>query len=172
MDEDAVKMHIHHTCFSWSGSLWYIDDVYTSLPSRIDPCACTTVKKVSRVLGRHYDSTISPAGVNITQLAVLRCIARRVGEPLVRVAEEMEMDRTSLYRAIAPMIRDGWLTSEDASTSRFRTAEITAKGRKLLTVANKRWERVQRNIIGKFGQREYGKLLAELDRLAECAVEE
>jgi DNA-binding MarR family transcriptional regulator len=151
---------------------WYIYDVYTSLPSGIDPCACTTVKKLSRVLGRHYDSTISPTGVNITQLAVLRCIARRSGEPLVRVAEEMEMDRTSLYRAIAPMIRDGWLTSEDASHTRFRTAEVTAKGRKLLTDANKRWEGVQRNIIGKFGQKEYGKLLAELDRLAGCAVEE
>src|SRR6201996_933253 len=117
---------------------WYSEDVYTSLPAGIDPCACTTVKKLSRVLGRHYDSSISPAGVNITQLAVLRCIARRSGEPLVRVAEEMEMDRTSLYRAITPMIRDGWLASGDTGNARFRTAEVTAKGQKLLVDANKR----------------------------------
>jgi DNA-binding MarR family transcriptional regulator len=145
--------------------------VYTSLPAGIDPCACTTVKKLSRVLGRYYDSDISPAGVNITQLAVLRCIARRSGEPLVRVAEEMEMDRTSLYRAIAPMIREGWLIFADSSNARFRNAKVTPKGRKLLTGANKRWEGVQRKVIGKFGQENYEVLLAELNRLADCAVE-
>jgi DNA-binding MarR family transcriptional regulator len=145
--------------------------VYTSLPAGIDPCACTTVKKLSRVLGRYYDSDISPAGVNITQLAVLRCIARRSGEPLVRVAEEMEMDRTSLYRAIAPMIREGWLIFADSSNARFRNAKVTPKGRKLMTDANKRWEGVQRKVIGKFGQENYEVLLAELNRLADCAVE-
>jgi DNA-binding MarR family transcriptional regulator len=142
------------------------------MPSGIDPCACTTVKKLSRVLGRYYDANIAPAGLNITQLAVLRCIARRSGEPLVRVAEEMEMDRTSLYRAIAPMVRDGWLTSEDAGHARFRTAEVTAKGRKLLADANKRWAGVQQDVIGKFGRKEYTRLLAELNRLAECALED
>ena len=145
--------------------------MYTSLPAGIDPCACTTVKKLSRVLGRYYDSDISPAGVNITQLAVLRCIARRSGEPLVRVAEEMEMDRTSLYRAIAPMIREGWLIFADSSNARFRNAKVTPKGRKLMTDANKRWEGVQRKVIGKFGQENYEVLLAELNRLADCAVE-
>jgi DNA-binding MarR family transcriptional regulator len=123
------------------------------------------------VLGRYYDSDISPAGVNITQLAVLRCIARRGGEPLVRVAEEMEMDRTSLYRAIAPMIREGWLIFADSSNARFRNAKVTPKGRKLMTDANKRWEGVQRKVIGKFGQENYEVLLAELNRLADCAVE-
>jgi DNA-binding MarR family transcriptional regulator len=122
------------------------------------------------VLGRYYDSDISPAGVNITQLAVLRCIARRTGEPLVRVAEEMEMDRTSLYRAIAPMIREGWLVSADATHSRFRTAKVTPKGRLLLTNANKRWDGVQKTVIDKFGQEKYKVLLAELNRLADCAV--
>jgi DNA-binding MarR family transcriptional regulator len=78
------------------------------------------------------------------------------------------MDRTSLYRAIAPMVRDGWLTAADASHARFRTAEVTAKGRKLLASANNRWEAVQQNVIGRFGQKEYAKLLDELNRLAEC----
>jgi DNA-binding MarR family transcriptional regulator len=146
--------------------------VYTSLPLNIDPCACTTVKKLSRVLGRYYDANISPAGVNITQLAVLRCIARRSGEPLIRIAEEMEMDRTSLYRAIAPMIRDGWLISAEAIRGRVRTAKVTPKGQKLLTTANKRWDGVQQSVIGKFGQKNYEMLLAQLNRLAECAVED
>jgi DNA-binding MarR family transcriptional regulator len=82
----------------------------------------------------------------------------------------MEMDRTSLYRAIAPMIRDGWIVSTSVSNARFRTASVTKKGQRLLTDANKRWEEVQRNMIGKFGQKKYEALLTELNRLADCAV--
>jgi DNA-binding MarR family transcriptional regulator len=127
------------------------------------------VKKLSRVLGRYYDSKISPAGINITQLAVLRVIARRAGEPLIRIAEELEMDRTSLYRAIAPMVRDGWLASEEGTHARFRTARLTSQGRKVLLDAKKRWDRVQQKVVGTFGQKEYAALVSELNRLADCA---
>jgi DNA-binding MarR family transcriptional regulator len=143
--------------------------VYSSLPSGTDPCACTTVKKLSRVLGRIYDAKISAAGINITQLAVLRVIARRSGEPLIRIAEELEMDRTSLYRAITPMIREEWLVSEDGEDARSRTARLTKKGRRFLADANKRWNGVQHQVIGRFGRNEYASLLSELNRLADCA---
>src|SRR5215470_15000956 len=74
------------------------------------PCACTTVRRASRILARAFDVALEPAGLNVTQLAVLRAIQRHPGEPLTRVAEDLCMDRTSLYRAVAPMQRDGWLT--------------------------------------------------------------
>jgi DNA-binding MarR family transcriptional regulator len=121
------------------------------------------------VLGRVYDADISPTGVNITQLAVLRCIARRSGEPLAHIADELEMDRTSLYRAITPMIRDGWIASDAASNARFRSAKLTKKGQKLLASANRQQSKVQKRILGKFGQRAYESLLTELSRLADCA---
>jgi len=38
------------------------------------------------------------------------------GEPLARIADELELDRTSLYRAINPMIRDGRVTVMDGLT--------------------------------------------------------
>ncbi len=129
------------------------------------------MKKLSRVLGKTYDAKISAAGINITQLAVLRCIARRGGEPLVRIAEEMEMDRTSLYRAIAPMVRDGWLTVEEGTDARFRSAKVTAKGRRLLVGADKRWAVVQKQLIGRFGKSAYRSLMSELHRLADCTAD-
>lgn len=143
--------------------------MYTSLPAHVAPCACTTVKKLSRILGRVYDAKVSPAGINITQLAVLRVLARRRGEPLIRIAEELEMDRTSLYRAITPMIRDGWLVSEGESHARSRSAQLTRKGRDILSKANKYWDDVQEQVIGRFGKKHYALLLAQLNRLADCA---
>ena len=153
------------------GKLSYSLDVYTSLRPGEVQCACTTVKKLSRVLGRVYDSKVSSVGLNITQHAVLRCISRRAGEPLVRIAEELEMDRTSLYRALTPMIRDGWVASMSAKGSRFRTARLTKAGRRVLDNANQKWTDVQGKLISRFGQASYDSLLAELYRLADCAAD-
>lgn len=132
-------------------------------------CVCTTVKKLSRVLGRTYDQGLVVAGINITQLGVLRCIGRREGEPLVRVAEEMELDRTALYRALAPMIRNGWVVTKDAETGNVRTAKITTKGHRLLARAAGGWSSVQDQIVNQFGEKQYEALIDELHRLASCA---
>jgi DNA-binding phage protein len=67
------------------------------------PCACTTVRRVSRVLARAFDAALKPSGLNVTQLAVLRAVQRRRGEPLMHVARDLCMDRTSLYRAVSRM---------------------------------------------------------------------
>jgi DNA-binding MarR family transcriptional regulator len=121
------------------------------------------------VLGRTYDEALSRTHINITQLAVMRCIQRRAGDPLARVAHELEMDRTSLYRAIHPMIRDGWLVVTLGTTPRSRSATITRKGLQILASAGKGWDGIQERLIGNFGPKAYQALMVELNRLAECA---
>jgi DNA-binding MarR family transcriptional regulator len=134
------------------------------------PCACASVKKLSRVLSRIYDAQLSTSDINNTQFAVLRSVTRQTGVPLAQIAERLEMDRTSFYRAIAPMIRDGWLKSAAGTKGRFRTAKVTRKGRQVLAAATKRWTRLQRQVIGRFGRRAYASLLRELHRLGDCAA--
>jgi DNA-binding MarR family transcriptional regulator len=143
--------------------------VYTSKRPGTIPCAHGEVKKLSRLLGRIYDKALSGTQINITQLSVLRCIYRREGEPLARIAHELEMDRTSLYRAINPMIRDGWLVLATGTDARSRSAKITKKGMDTLAQAGKRWDGIQERIIGNFGPKAYDALMSELDRLADCA---
>jgi DNA-binding MarR family transcriptional regulator len=144
-------------------------DVYASKKdSTSSLCACTTVKKISRVLGRAYDSALASAEINVTQYAVLRCIARHSGEPLARVAEELEMDRTSLYRAIAPMAREGWIKIAAGADGRSRSAKVTGKGGKILDDAGGEWEKVQEQLLGAFGKSEWRALASELHRLGEC----
>lgn len=144
--------------------------MYTSNKPGSVPCACTTVKKLSRILGRTYDAALAGSGINITQLAVMRCISRRDGEPLVRVAEELEMDRTSLYRAINPMVRNGWIVLAQGTDARSRTAKITKKGVQLLAKAGGSWDKIQSPLIEQFGRSAYASLIGELHRLADCAA--
>jgi DNA-binding MarR family transcriptional regulator len=112
---------------------------------------------------------LEPAGLNVTQLAVLRAIQRHPGEPLTRVAEDLCMDRTSLYRAVAPMQRDGWLTVAAGADARSRSAEFTAKGLRILEAADPAWGRTQTEIIERFGRDKWAALVAELERLSACA---
>jgi len=118
---------------------------------------------------RNYDEALAGSGINITQLAVLRCVARRPGEPLSRVAEELEMDRTSLYRAIAPMLRDGWLKTTPGADARSRAAKLTRMGTRVLAKAGSRWDAIQCRLIGTFGEEAWAALVGELHRLAGCA---
>jgi DNA-binding MarR family transcriptional regulator len=120
-------------------------------------------------MGRVYDSALVPAGLNVTQMGVLRCISRRQGEPLVRIAEEMELDRTSLYRAINPMIRDEWIVLTDSVNARTKSVKLTNKGRQVLADADLGWREVQQPLIKRFGKTKYTALISELHRLADCA---
>ena len=143
--------------------------MYTSNKPGTVPCACTTTKKLSRVLGRIYDDALAGSSINITQLAVIRCISRREGEPLARVAHELEMDRTSLYRAITPMVRDGWIVVTSGADARSRSAKVSKKGKQIMMKAARGWDDLQGRLIKGFGASQYSALMAELNRLAECA---
>jgi DNA-binding MarR family transcriptional regulator len=138
----------------------------TSVPR---PCACTTVRRASRVVARVFDAALEPAGLNITQLALLRAVQRHPGEPLLRVAEDLCMDRTSLYRAVTPMQRDGWLNISAGADGRSRAAELTRKGLQVLEAADPVWIRTQTAIIERFGRAKWPALVGDLERLAACA---
>ena len=117
------------------------------------PCACTTIRKASRALSRIYDEALAPAGLTVAQLGVLRAIGRgpKGGEPLSRLAETLVMDRTSLYRALGPMARSGWLLIKDAPKGRAKVVQLSKAGIGATTRAAEYWERAQSRVIGEFG---------------------
>jgi DNA-binding MarR family transcriptional regulator len=99
---------------------------------------------------------------------VLRAIQRHEGEPLTRMAEDLCMDRTSLYRAIEPMRRDGWVTVSSGADARTRSARFTAKGLKVLKEADSYWGQLQTAAIDRFGREKWAALVSELERLSAC----
>src|SRR5580658_1551319 len=105
----------------------------------IRPCACTSVRKTARVLARLFDAALADSGLNITQLAVLRAVLRHPHEPLSRVAEDLAMDRTSLYRALAAMEKQHWVAMRQGPDARTRTAVLTRAGETVLSRADPGW---------------------------------
>ena len=133
------------------------------------PCACTSVRRVARVLARAYDAALSGTGLNITQLAVLRTVLRHPHEPLSRVSDDLAMDRTSLYRALDLLRKRQWVVLDRGVDGRSRSATITPAGLEALQKADPAWAAAQTRIVERFGLLEWKTLVAELQRLAECA---
>lgn len=142
----------------------------TTQPAVARPCACTSVRSTARVLARTFDAALAGSGINITQLAVMRAVLRHPHEPLSRVAEDLAMDRTSLYRALTALQKQRWINLRHGADGRSRSASLTPAGEAALARAEPGWAGTQRAIVESFGAPQWQALVAELRRLAQCAA--
>ncbi len=132
------------------------------------PCACTLLRKAARAVGRLYDDALAGHGMTTARFALLRHIARGEPLPLSRLAEQLVLDRTSLYRALAPVEAEGWV-SVAAGTGKTKLASLTEAGRAALADAEADWAAVQERIASEMGA-EWGALqkgLAAITGLAQ-----
>jgi DNA-binding MarR family transcriptional regulator len=135
------------------------------------PCACTTLRKASRAVARLYEGHLAEAGLSATQFAILRALERRGTSNLRPLADELVMERTSLYRAIAPLERSGLVLIEaDASDARARRASLTAAGHERIAMALPHWRAAQRTFVERFGVADYSRFIDEL-RHATAQIE-
>ncbi len=135
------------------------------------PCVCATFRRASRILTRAYDARLSKYGFSASELAVVGAILRHPGEPLARVADDLAMDRTSLYRMLAPLERRGWVRTEGGRDARARTVRLTAAGVKAHDEVSPEWAALQTSIVGDFGRTRWRALLRELQALIEVVPE-
>lgn len=119
---------------------------------------------------RVYDLALLPSGMNAGQLAVIHAIQRHQGEPLSAVAEDLVLERTSLYRALAVLEKRRWIRIRGGKDARSKTASLTALGVKALERADPGWAETQTGIVERFGRAEWTVFVGELERLSACAT--
>lgn len=113
-------------------------------------CACTTLRKASRAVGKVYDEALAPCGMTAGQFAILRHVSGGDGVPLSRLAEALVLDRTSLYRALTPIEARGWVAVRQGP-GKSKLASLTDAGRTALEHAEPHWAAVQARVIGTMG---------------------
>ncbi|NYT39282.1 MarR family transcriptional regulator [Sphingomonas sp. R-74633] len=121
-------------------------------------CACTMLRKATRAVARVYDEALAGHGMTTAQFSILRKISRAQPLALSRLAEQLEMDRSSLYRALAPLEKLGWVTVR-AGSGRTKLATLTPAGHAAMTGAEPDWEKVQGRVEAGMGS----ELLRGLD---------
>lgn len=127
-----------------------------------DPaCACNALRKASRAMTRFYDEVMEGTGLSLAQFAILRNIARHESLPLMKLAHLLVMDRTTLYRALKPLEREGWIALENGE-GRAKIVQLTDKGHQAVSRSREAWRDAQARLVGKFGRDRWNGVEAAL----------
>jgi len=132
-------------------------------------CASTTLRSAARAVSRGYDAALADDDLTVNQFAILRRISRAGELQLSRLAERLIMDRTTLYRALEPMTRAGWVSIEAAPRGRARIVRLTPDGVRRMADGTPAWEAAQTRLIDAFGVERWQELHAELRALTYLA---
>jgi DNA-binding MarR family transcriptional regulator len=114
-------------------------------------CACFSLRKAARAVTHLYDKTLEPSGLRVTQFTLLVALSLSEQLTLSQVAERLVMDRTTLTRNLAPLERDGLVTSERGSDQRERYVHLTPAGRRALEQALPLWRQAQARVVTAIG---------------------
>ena len=115
-------------------------------------CVAGRVLRAARLITRHYDDALRPTGLTITQFGLLHVIGRYEPDSISRVAELMNLDRTSLSRNLKPL----------EGTGRKRRVLLTTLGLKKLEEARPYWKAAQAKMEAVLGDTHLGNLTEAL----------
>ena len=132
-------------------------------------CASTTLRSAARAVSRGYDAAMAGDDLTVNQFAILRRISRAGELPLSRLAERLVMDRTTVYRALEPMARAGWVRIEPAPRGRARIVRLTPDGERRIADGTPAWQAAQVRLVDAFGAERWHALHAELRELTILA---
>jgi DNA-binding MarR family transcriptional regulator len=127
-------------------------------------CVCVNLRRAARAVSQVYDEALAPSGIKITQFSLLRAVERNEPVAISVLAEELDLERTTMARNLAPLERDRLVTLAPGSDQRVTEVRLTPKGRAAVVKALPLWQNAQAEIAG---------LLASgrLEQLREIATE-
>jgi DNA-binding MarR family transcriptional regulator len=132
------------------------------IPNPGDPgCTCYRLRQAGRLVSRLYDQSLAPLGINIGQFGLLATLSAMSGASVMRVANVLQMDRTTLTRNLSPLERLGYISAGSRSGMRVRALSLTKRGKDLLKAAKPLWKNAQDGIVKNLG-RERTKRLHEI----------
>jgi DNA-binding MarR family transcriptional regulator len=130
-------------------------------------CTCARLRKLTRRLTRIYDAHLAAQAIKVTQYSLLANAAR--GErTLTEFAAELEMDRSTLSRNLAPLAAQGWVSVSVGADPRSRSISVTAAGRRKLKAALPLWRRAQCEVEAILGAAGVGELHRRVERALDA----
>jgi len=114
-------------------------------------CVCVNLRRATRALTQLYDSALADAGVKVTQFSLLRAIERNEPAAITTLADDLDLDRTTLTRNLLPLQRDRLVMLAAGEDQRVTEVRLTAKGRKAIAAALPLWQQVQGEIAERLG---------------------
>jgi len=128
-------------------------------------CACFKVRKAARAITKLYEEVLRPSGLRATQFSML--MVTRVMGPVtvVKLAQVMVMDRTTLTRNLQILEKRGLIMIKPGEDRREREVNLTAEGMEVLAKAVPLWEEAQERVREGLGEERLQNLLGDLSEM-------
>jgi len=140
-----------------------------SYERRRTECVCINLRRMSRAVSQIYDDALAPAGLKITQFCLLRAIERLGPTSVGALADDQELDRTTLTRNLALLERDGLIEQSPGADKRTSVAQLTRAGGAVIARALPYWEGVQKELRRALGAETLAQLSDIHTRISNAA---
>ncbi len=134
------------------------------LPEKPQGCTNFKLRRVTRLVSRHYDAQLAASGLKTTQFSLLSIVLARGPLRPVDLSEAMDVDASTLTRNMKPLVEAGWLSLGEGADARSRSVAITDAGRAKHMEAKVMWRIAQRKLNELFGVEQVASLHALLDQ--------
>ena len=133
------------------------------------PQGCTNLRlrRLSRLVSRHYDAHVAASGLKTTQYSMLSHVMHLGPLRPVDLARAMNIEASTLTRNMKPLVAAGWLTQGEGADARSRLIAITDEGRVKRAEAQAHWRAAQTGLNDLLGVERVVALHALLDESLE-----
>ena len=143
------------------------DQIDTSAARR---CACANIRRTDRVITQFYDEMLAPSGLNAPQFGLLATLAEAAPVTIHRLAQIMDIDRTTLTRNLEVLAKQHLVRNEEGEDRRMRLVQLSQEGEQALKRAWPLWQEAQARIERVLGRERLDALLTELSAVRVLAT--
>ena len=135
------------------------------------PCACQSLRRLTRIVTRIYDQEIRKAGLEITQFGLLTALATMGEANQKRLSAGFVMDSTTLTRTLSLLVKAGWVRVKRGKDRRERLFRLTPDGKRRLAEAQPYWESAEQRLRRKLGDESWKCMKESVWRSTKSAAE-
>ena len=132
---------------------------------RSSTCHCIQLRRAASRVTERYDMALAPAGLTVGQYSLLAHLERLEPVSVSRLAEELELERTTLVRTLKPVLARQLVADAAEPGRRSRALTLTGEGRTLLEQARPLWRAAHEDVERRLGEGGIAALEALLERL-------
>lgn len=133
-------------------------------------CHCINLRRAAQVITQLYDDALEPSGLKVTQFSLLQAVKRRGPVSISALAEEVQLDRTTLGRNLHVLEREGLVSFSPGEDQREHTVVLTDQGKAAIAAAKPLWEAAQAQINAALGKEQLETLTALLVKVQQIAL--
>jgi len=113
-------------------------------PADLEPLPCTgaRARRLTRRMTAFYEGYLRSVGLRLPQYSLLQHLSTRP-RTLQQLAERMETDRTTLTRALKPLVAAGWVVPSAGEDARQRLFALSSAGEHKRAAARAVWAEAQ-----------------------------